>query len=80
MARFYFDRTEAGEAFVDEDGLDFADVDEARRMALRGLGEIAKDELHAPGPDEREFAITVRDHARKALLTANLFLRVVKMS
>jgi hypothetical protein len=74
MPRFYFDITDTGRIEVDEKGLECADLAAARKEALATLGEIARDEL--PDGDRRDFVITIRDHRKSPMLTAELLLRV----
>ncbi|WP_426954243.1 DUF6894 family protein [Muricoccus radiodurans] len=74
MTRFFFD-TNDGEQFVhDEEGLDCADVMEARAMALKALSDIAKDVL--PEGMSREIVTDIRDETGRRILTATLSLVV----
>lgn len=74
MPRFFFDVTDSGKTSPDSEGVEFPSVDEARREALRTLGEIAKDEL--PDGDHRQFSIDIREGDGAPILTAALSLRV----
>jgi hypothetical protein len=43
MPRFYFDFDDDGGTFIDRDGVEFADVDAAKREAMAALGDAARD-------------------------------------
>jgi hypothetical protein len=74
MPRFFFDIADGPETGVDDEGLEFPDLESARANALATLGEIARDEL--PDGDHRDFQIAIRDESGQVLLTATLALRV----
>jgi hypothetical protein len=74
MPRFYFDHRDGDEFALDEDGLDFATVEQARDEATAALAEMAKDAL--PGVLRRELAIEVSDHQRRPILRAALWFEV----
>ena len=73
MPRYYFDIVDGDRRFVDEEGTELEDADDARDEALETLGQIAKDKL--PENDRRDFVLTVREGAQ-TVLTATLSLRV----
>lgn len=74
MPRYFFDVTDTGAASQDEEGLELASLEEARKEALGALGDMAKDEL--PDGDSREFTIHIREGDGPPLITASLVLRV----
>jgi hypothetical protein len=74
MPRYFFDVIDTGDSTRDEEGVEFADLEEARQEALRTLGEIAKDEL--PDGDRREFTIHIREDNGPPVLTPSLSLHV----
>jgi hypothetical protein len=74
MPRYFFDVTDAGEASIDDIGVELPSLEAARREALQTLGEIAKDEL--PNGDHRQFSIDIRAGDGPAILSASLSLRV----
>jgi hypothetical protein len=74
MPRFYFDVTDTGDSLRDEEGLDLASVELARRQALAALGDMAKEQL--PDRDHREFVVEVRDGGTEPILRATLSLNV----
>jgi hypothetical protein len=77
MPRFFFDIADSVRpAERDAEGLELADLKQARARALETLGEIARDEL--PDGDRREFHISVREDGGRILLTASLSVRVVE--
>jgi flagellar hook-associated protein FlgK len=73
VPRYFFDIEDGARTFVDKEGTELDDVEDARDEALETLGEIAKDKL--PENDRRDFVLTVREGGRK-VLTATLSLRV----
>lgn len=74
MPRYFFDVTDTGKTFPDDQGTEFANLEQARREALRTIGEIAKDKL--PDGDDREFLICIREESGVPLMTVALTLRV----
>ena len=74
MPRYYFDSIENGRTLRDEEGLELADVEEARIEALKALGGIVKDSM--PNGDTAQFAIAVRDGTPDPVITAVLSLSV----
>jgi hypothetical protein len=77
MPRFYFDISDGERAQRDADGMEMADLKEARNKALETLGEMARDEL--PDGDHRKFAIRIRDASGKARLLTSLTLRIEQL-
>ena len=72
MPRYFFDVTD-GREHVDEDGLEFRDLHQASREALRSLPEIAAG--YATPRDSGEIAITVRDESGAAIYRASMSIR-----
>ena len=56
MTRFFFDYSDTSCLYRDDEGVELASLEEARKQALGMLGEVAKDAL--PNGDAR-----VRDKA-----------------
>lgn len=78
MPRFYFDHRN-GDTFVqDDEGLEFATIQQARDSAARTLGEIARDNL--PGAVRREIAIEVSDASRRPLFRTALWFEVESLN
>jgi len=66
MSRFYFDVREGTSFTPDEEGLDFASLDVAERMAAEAAAEIGRDRL--PKGDTRDITVEVRnDHGQRVL-------------
>ena len=76
MPLYFFDVTDTGQTSRDDEGAEFATVEQARREALRALGGIARDELAKGG--DREFMIRIRVANGPPILSASLSLRVQK--
>lgn len=74
MPRYYFDTIQNSLSFRDEEGLELADVEEARDEALKALGEIVRDSM--PSGDKARFVISVRDGSPDPAITAVLSLSV----
>jgi hypothetical protein len=78
MPRYFFDVTETGKVSIDDEGLELASLQDARREALQALGGIARDEL--PDGDRRQFVIEIREGDGGPLLRASLSLRVEQIT
>ena len=77
MPLYFFDVTDTGQTSRDDEGAEFATVEQARREALRALGGIARDELAKGG--DREFIIRIREAANGSpILSASLSLHIQK--
>jgi|tagenome__1003787_1003787.scaffolds.fasta_scaffold19964288_1 hypothetical protein len=74
MPLYFFDVTDTGKTFPDDEGTELADLEEARTEALRTIGEIAKDKL--PDGDDREFLICIREENGVPVMTVALTLHV----
>jgi hypothetical protein len=73
MPRYFFDTTNGETAYVDTDGLDLADDEEARTHALDALPDMASDDM--PNGDDRRLVVTVRGEDGAVVYTASLTLR-----
>jgi uncharacterized protein DUF6894 len=73
MPMFFFDVRDGEKVTIDEQGLAFDEIEDARDAALLGLEEMAKDVL--PGAVRRRVAIEVRKDETKEpfLVVALLF-------
>jgi hypothetical protein len=78
LPRYFFDTADGDSRLRDDEGVELAELGQARHEALTTLGEIARDELAAF--DEREFTITVRNEAGKPVLRASLRLSVQRLA
>ncbi len=74
MPRLYFD-VRKGESFTsDDEGLEFASLDVAERMAAEAAAEIGRDRL--PKGDAREVTIEVRNEHRQRVLTVTVSIEI----
>jgi hypothetical protein len=72
LSRFYLDTNDGDLSLKDSVGHELADREEARRLALETLPEMARDKL--PDGDRRDFICNVRDNAGTPIFTATLSL------
>ena len=72
VPRYFFDTDDGDQRSEDEQGLEFADDEAARREAIAALPEMARDKL--PNGDHRDFSVRVRDEAGNVIYTACLAL------
>ncbi len=56
---FYFDVNNGRERSFDEDGFELDDLEHARKMAVRELAHIIRDEM--PNGERESYVVTVRD-------------------
>ena len=76
MPRYFFDFMEGGSGVPDDEGTELADLAHARKVAVKTLGQIGKDEFDKASHD-RELVVKVRSEEGRALLYATLSLQVV---
>ena len=62
VPRFYFDHRDSATFLRDDEGLEYATIEQAREEARAALGGIAKDAV--PGMENGELAIEVLDENR----------------
>jgi hypothetical protein len=74
MPIYFFDRSEDGEFSRGDYEMEFVNLDEACREALRTLTEIARDELL--DGHRRELAIHIREDGGPCILRTSLTLRM----
>ena len=72
MPRFYFDIREGSLFLKDEDGFEFAGLDEAEQEAIQAVVSMGKDRL--PRGDTRDVTVEVRDENQKRVLTVGVHL------
>ena len=70
MPRYFFDIHDGGST-RDETGTECADDEAARKLAIRTLPDIARDEIPKDG-DRRAFVALIRDEAGHPVFTATL--------
>ncbi len=78
MPRFYFDVRE-GESFTsDDEGQEFASLDDDERLAAEAAAEIGRDRL--PKGDAREVTIEVRNEHRQRVLTVTVSIEIHRVN
>jgi hypothetical protein len=74
VSRFYFDVREGAIFTPDDEGLEFASLDAAERMAAESAAEIGRDRL--PKGDARDVTVEVRNEHRQRVLTVTVSIEV----
>jgi hypothetical protein len=74
MRRYYFDVREGALFTPDEEGLEFASLDAAERMAAEAAAEIGRDRL--PKGESREITVEVSNEHRQRVLTIKVSMEV----
>lgn len=72
MPRYFIDSSDGDHTDIDREGLELADDETARRVALDALPDMARDKL--PDGDERSFQVSVRDANGAVIYRASLAL------
>ena len=73
MPWYFFNTRDDGDVIIDVVGVEVADLEAVKKMAARGLAELALDVL--PASTERVLAIDVRDEQSAPVLTAELIFK-----
>lgn len=73
MPWYFFDTRDDDDIIIDEVGVEVADLEAVKKMAARGLAELALDVL--PGSTERVLGIDVRDEQSAPVLSAELIFK-----
>jgi hypothetical protein len=74
MARYYFDTHDGGPVLVDEEGQELDGIEAARREALAGLADLARDLV--PKAQQHPMGIHVCDEAGRIVFRATLSLQI----
>ena len=74
MQRYYFDTYDSGPLTLDEEGLELDSPEAARREALGGLADLARDLV--PGAQHDRMGVQVRDEAGRIVFRATLSLQI----
>jgi hypothetical protein len=74
MPRFYFDTYDGDRFLLDEAGVEFETLEEAKAEAQRSLPEMAREEL--PCSNHRTFVVSVRNEAGGVVVRMSLSLVV----
>ena len=74
MPHYYFDCENGHREIRDEEGVDLANLEEARCEATRAIGGMAKDKM--PDGDRRDFRLAIREEAGPVFMVVSLSLRV----
>jgi hypothetical protein len=77
MPRFFFDMLDGREWSPDEEGLEFPDLDAARRDAQVTIGQVVKDIV--PDGNEDVIVLRIRDDAGKTALMISNVMTTVQM-
>ena len=72
MPGYFIDTHDDDMLVEDEDGIEFADVDEARQAALAALPDMVRDKVR--DGEDQTFCASVRDEAGTVLFKATLAL------
>lgn len=73
MPRYFFDTTNGETAYVDTDGMELVDDEDARKHALEALPDMASDDM--PDGDDRRLVVKVRGEDGLVVYTASLTLK-----
>ncbi len=71
MPRFYFDVRDGDDLFVDNEGMDLADMDSATVEARQALADMMRDSLRSAGSETLSIAIRDQEDG-PVLLTVSL--------
>lgn len=74
MPRFYFDTDDGQTSMKDVYGIELANADAARAVALRALPDMAQQTL--PDGDQQKMAVCVRNESDVSILEVTLSLEV----
>lgn len=74
MPRFFINTSDQSRFVRDDTGHDCLDIDEAKRLAVSALPDMAREEL--PDGDDRTFLAVVRGEDGRTLLQCTLTLQV----
>ena len=74
MPHYYFDCVDGHREIGDEEGVDLANLEEARSEAIRAIDGFAKGKV--PAGDRRDFRLAIREEAGPVLIVVSLSLRV----
>ena len=72
MPHYYIDSDDGDLSVVDDEGIDLPGPQEARRLAMGTLPDMARAKM--PDGDRRSFTVSVRDEDGIVLYTASLEL------
>jgi len=75
MPRYFFDMQDGPKTAYDNEGVNLANVRDARREAIETLAQIARDELPL-GRDPRSLAIHVADSRHRGIFVARVDFHV----
>jgi hypothetical protein len=76
MTRFFFDLQNGGALSPDEEGIEFATVQDAQAEAVRAITEMAKDA--APTGPKSDFLMFVRGESHEQVFTVALTLKCTR--
>jgi hypothetical protein len=74
MPRYYFDSLDGGPVLLDEEGLELDGIEAARREALSGLADFARDLV--PNAKQGRMSVHVRDEVGNVVHRATLIFPI----
>jgi hypothetical protein len=74
MPRFFFDVREGARFVLDEEGLEFDNLDAAEREAAEAAAEIGRDRL--PKSDARSVTVELKNEHHQRLLTVTVTMEI----
>ena len=74
MPLYYFDYVDDDREVRDDEGVELANLEQARNEAMRAIMAIAKDKM--PDGDRRNFRLSIREESGPVLMVVSLLLRV----
>ena len=77
MPRFHFDSREGSRFALDDEGLEFPDIDTAEHAAATAAAGIGRDLL--PDPEFRDITIEVRNEHRQRVCTVTLTMHIERV-
>lgn len=77
VPRYFFD-THDGQHVIDDEGIEFVDIDAACAQAMRYLPEVGRWEIPKDG-DKQAFTVLVRDETNTVVYTATLTFAGVRL-
>lgn len=71
MARYFFDVSDTGSMQKDDEGTEFANLEDVRTAAMRLISDVARDAIYNGG-DHRSFVVVVADENAVSVYSATL--------
>jgi len=74
MPRYYFDYEDGPGEVHDDEGVDLANLEQARKEAMSAIYGLAKEKT--PAGDRRDFRLAIREEGGPVLMVVSLSLSV----